>query len=210
MGEWENTVILFVSDNGASAEQIIRGDGHDKKAEPGTEESYLCLGPGWSTAANTPFRYHKSWVHEGGVASPLIVHWPEGIKSPGEFRSTPSHFVDIVPTMLDLAGYKDDPAWKGEDTPPFAGISLSAAFNTDRTIDRDCIFFHHIGHKAIRMGRWKLVAVHQGKWELYDMERDRSELHNLAAEQPERVKEMAGKWKELSRTFISQAGEERE
>ncbi len=201
MGEWGNTVILFASDNGASAEQIIRGDGHDKKAEPGTEESYLCLGPGWSTAANTPFRYHKSWVHEGGVASPLIVHWPEGIKSRGGFRSTPSHFVDIVPTMLDLAGHKD--------TSPFAGISLTAAFNTDRTVDRDCIFFHHIGHKAIRMGRWKLVAVHHGKWELYDMETDRSELHNLASEQPERVKKMAGKWKELSRTFISQAGEER-
>ncbi len=79
MGRWDNTVTLFVSDNGASAEQIIRGDGHDKRSVPGSGESYLCLGPGWSTAANTPFRYHKLWVHEGGIASPLIVHWPDEI-----------------------------------------------------------------------------------------------------------------------------------
>ena len=210
MGQWENTVILFVSDNGASAEQIIRGDGHDKAAALGSEESYLCLGPGWSTAANTPFRYHKSWVHEGGIASPLIVHWPEGIKARGELRRAPSHFVDIVPTLLDLAGQTNAPEWRGKDTPPLAGVSLAKAIREDCDTDRDSIFFRHIGHRALRVGKWKLVAVHHGKWELYDMERDRSELHNLAGEHPDRVRKMAALWERSHKTFIEQSGEQRD
>lgn len=210
MGQWENTVTLFVSDNGASAEQIIRGDGHDKKSTPGTGASYLCLGPGWSTAANTPFRYHKSWVHEGGVASPLIVHWPDGIRARGELRHAPSHFVDILPTMLEWAGQKVDPAWKNPNSPPLAGVSLVRAIRENRDPERDYIFFRHIGHRALRMGKWKLVAVHHGKWELYDMESDRSELHNLARKYPERVKQMAETWEHAHATFIAQAGEKRD
>ena len=210
MGEFENTVIMFVSDNGASAEQIIRGDGHDRRAPPGSGESFLCLGPGWSTAANTPFRYHKSWVHEGGVASPLIVHWPGGMEAPGELRRTPCHFVDILPTMIDLAGGKYAPAWKGKNTPPPAGVSLAPALNEDVDIPRNSIFFHHIGHRAIRMGKWKAVAVNHGKWELYDMEADRSELNNLALRYPEKVRRMRAEWESLNETFIRQAGEQRD
>lgn len=206
MGQWENTVALFVSDNGASAEQMIRGDGHDKRATPGSGESYLCLGPGWSTAANTPFRYHKSWVHEGGIASPLIVHWPKGIRSKGELRRAPSHFVDIVPTMLDLAGQKKPPAWRGKDSPPLAGVSLARAFREDVDIDRECIFFRHIGHRALRVDKWKLVAVHHGKWELYDMDSDRSELNNQAKKHPGRVRRMAALWEDCHRTFVGQSG----
>lgn len=209
MGQWDNTVVMFVSDNGASAEQIIRGDGHDKKAVPGSEESFLCLGPGWSTASNTPFRYHKSWVHEGGVASPLIVHWPEGIKARGELRSTPGHFVDIVPTMLELAGMKEFPEWRGKDCPPLAGVSLARAFHENCEIDRECIFFEHIGHRALRIGKWKLVAVKNGKWELYDMESDRSELNDLARKHPDRVRTMAELWRRYYKNFVEQAGERR-
>jgi len=210
MGEWENTVTLFVSDNGASAEQIIRGDGHDKSSTPGSGESYLCLGPGWSTASNTPFRYHKSWVHEGGIASPLIVHWPDGITVKGELRHAPSHFVDLVPTMLEWAGQRKEPAWRGENSPPLVGVSLARAIREDCDTGRDCIFFRHIGHRALRMGKWKLVAVHYGKWELYDMEKDRSELHNLAGEYPKRVKQMAELWEGLHQEFVDQAGEVRD
>ena len=210
MGEFENTVIMFVSDNGASAEQIIRGDGHNRKALPGSGESFLCLGPGWSTAANTPFRYHKSWVHEGGVASPLIVHWPEGIEARGEFRHALCHFIDILPTMLDLAGGSAAPAWRGKETPPLAGVSLAPALEEDRDISREPIFFYHKGHRAIRAGKWKLVAVYHGKWELYDMEADRSELHNLAADYPERVSQMKTRWAALNETFIQQSGEQRD
>ncbi len=206
MGQWENTVTMFVSDNGASAEQIIRGDGHDKQASPGSEESYLCLGPGWSTAANTPFRYHKSWVHEGGISSPLIVHWPAGIQAQGELRHAPSHFVDLVPTLLELAGQKTDPDWRGTGRPPLAGVSLVRNLREDGDTGRDAIFFRHIGHRALRVGRWKLVAVNHGRWELYDMDSDRSELHNLADKHPGKVRQMAAQWERSHRTFVRQAG----
>ena len=209
MGEFENTVILFVSDNGASAEQIIRGDGHSKSAPMGSEESYLCLGPGWSTAANTPFRYHKSWVHEGGVASPLIVHWPAGMRARGELRHAPGHFVDILPTLLDLAGAEGMPEWRGKEAPPLAGTSLVPALHEDCAIPRDCIFFSHIGHRAIRAGDWKLVSVKFGRWELYDLANDRSELRNLAAAHPEKVREMAALWQEKAAAFFAQSGEPR-
>ena len=104
MGAFEDTLILFVSDNGASAEQMIRADGHDREAAPGSAKSHLCLGPGWSSAANTPFRLHKSWVHEGGIASPWIMHWPNGISRKNQLVHTPCHFVDILPTLIELSG----------------------------------------------------------------------------------------------------------
>ncbi|MCH8528885.1 MAG: sulfatase-like hydrolase/transferase [Kiritimatiellae bacterium] len=162
------------------------------------------------TASNTPFRYHKSWVHEGGISSPLIVHWPDGIRARGELRHTPSHFVDIVPTLLEWAGQTTDPDWKGQDSPPLAGVSLVRAIRENCEAKRDFIFFRHIGHRALRMGRWKLVAVHHGKWELYDMESDRSELCNLADKHPERVRRMAGIWERAHETFIAQSGETRD
>ncbi len=209
MGEYENTVILFVSDNGASAEQIIRGDGHDKSATPGTEESYLCLGPGWSTNCNTPFLYHKSWVHEGGIASPLIVHWPAGIAETGGLRRTPSHFVDLLPTLLDMTGTDTMPEWRNPNAPPLPGVSLLPALNEDREIPRDFIFFSHIGHRAIRVGNWKLVALKDGPWELYDLATDRSELHNLAASHPEKVTELAALWQKTATQYEQQSGVQR-
>src|SRR4029453_70092 len=93
-----------LSDNGASAEMMVRDDGHDPAAAPGSAKSHLCLGPGWSSVANTPFRRHKTWVHEGGISTPLIAHWPPGIKTPGERRQSTGHVVDMVPTVLEAAG----------------------------------------------------------------------------------------------------------
>jgi arylsulfatase A-like enzyme len=209
-GEWENTVTIFVSDNGASAEMMIRGDGHEKGSVPGTGESYLCLGPGWSTAANTPFRYHKSWVHEGGIASPLIVHWPAGIASQGELRRMPSHFIDVVPTFLDLAGAATAPSWRSDNSPSLPGKSLALALANDVDVPRDPIFFRHDGHRALRDGKWKIVSLRNGPWELYDMEKDRSELHNLARNAPDRVRKLAAEWRSMHRRYVKQAGEARD
>jgi arylsulfatase len=108
MDALDNTLIIFLSDNGASAEIMVRDDGHDPKAAPGSASTYLCLGPGWSNMCNTPFRRHKTWVHEGGSCTPLIAHWPDGIEARGELRHTHGHVIDIVPTILDLAGISSD------------------------------------------------------------------------------------------------------
>ena len=195
MGQFENTLILFASDNGASAEQIIRGDMHNRNAPLGSAASYLGLGPGWSTAANTPLRLHKHWTHEGGISSPFIVHWPAGIRDRGKLRRTPAHFVDIVPTLLELTGSKPEPSWNNLAPPRFPGKSLVPAFTRDTAIDREFIFFHHMTNRGLRSGPWKLVSAGaDAPWELYDIREDRGETNNLAAQFPERVTQLASLW----------------
>ena len=203
-GHRDDTLILFASDNGASPEQLIRGDGHDPSAPPGSARTFLGLGPGWSTASNAPFRLHKSWVHEGGIATPLIAHWPAGIAARGELRHAPAHLVDVVPTLLQLAGVNPPASHGGEPRPPLAGRSLVPAFAADRPIERDFLFFEHIGNRALRVGDWKLVAVKGGPWELYDLARDRVELHDLAAARPDKVRELAAIWARHDDEFRSQ------
>ncbi|MBT4864547.1 MAG: arylsulfatase [Planctomycetaceae bacterium] len=194
MGEYENTLIFFASDNGASAEIMVRHGGHDPKAPPGSAASYLCLGPGFSSAANTPFRRHKTWVHEGGISTPLIVHWPAGIQARGELRRTPGHVIDIAPTILEVAGIEKPTEWEGEAIPAAPGHSLVPAFGQEVEIDRDSIWWLHEENRAIRVGDWKLVAAKGDPWALYNLETDRAEAHNLAAKKPELVKELAAAW----------------
>lgn len=202
MGAYENTVILFVSDNGADATQMIRGNKHDRSAAPGSWRSFLCLGPGWSTAANTPFRFHKCWVHEGGIASPLIVHWPSGLRARGELRRNPGHFVDLLPTVLELAGARASPAWKGKPVPPLAGRSLAPALASDGTVSHDFLFFHHLGNRALRVGDWKLVSAGRGgPWELYDLRTDRCESNNLAPQHPDKTRELSEAWQRHETQF---------
>jgi arylsulfatase len=194
-GESDNTIVLFASDNGASAEQLIRGDGHDPASSPGSASSYLGIGPGWSTAANTPFRLHKSWNHEGGISTPLIVRWPAGIASRGEIRHTPGHLVDLVPTLLELAGLPAPQSAGGENRPPLPGRSLVPALTKDVAIGRDFLFFKHSGNRALRVGDWKIVSAGpDGPWALYDLSKDRGENHDLASSRPEKVKELAEVW----------------
>ena len=208
MGALDDTVIFFVSDNGASAEQIIRGDMNDRSAPPGSAKSYLCLGPGFSTAANTPFRLHKSWVHEGGISSPMIVHWPAGLAAQGELRHNPCHFVDILPTVIDLAGANDySRQWHGQTAAPLPGTSLAPAFAQDGTVEHEFLYFHHMNNKAIRVDDWKLVAKGpDGPWELYDLRTDRRESVDLADRHPEKVRAMAALWQKQEDTFRKQAG----
>ncbi len=205
MNAFENTLILFASDNGASAEIMVRNGGHDPQAAPGSAETYLCLGPGFSSACNTPHRRHKTWVHEGGISTPLIAHWPAGITAKNELRHTPAHVIDIVPTVLELAGIQKPKEWKGEPIPEAPGKSLVRAFAKDETIARDSLWWLHEGNKAIRIGDWKLVAAKGDPWELYDLKTDRAEQHNLAAKMPDKVKELEAAWQQQTDSFTELA-----
>lgn len=195
MNALDNTVVIFVSDNGASAEQMIRGNGHDPSAPLGSAKTFVCLGPGWSNACNTPLRLHKVWVHEGGIASPLVVHWPAGIAARGELRRDVCHFIDIPVTLLQLAGGQWPSRYDGGSVPPSPGLSLVPAFGRDGAVAHDLLWWCHEGNRAIRVGDWKLVAEGaQGPWELYDMRTDRSESDNLAGRMPQKVAELADRW----------------
>ncbi len=194
MKAFENTIIFFASDNGASAEMMIRDGGHDPTAPAGSAKTYLCLGPGFSSAANTPFRRHKTWVHEGGISTPLIAHWPAGISAKGELRHTPGHFVDIVPTVLEVAGVEKPKDWKGDPIPEAPGHSLVPAFSKDVVIPRESLWWLHEGNRAVRVGDWKLVAAKGDPWELYDLRTDRAEQINLAAKMADKVRELEHVW----------------
>lgn len=195
IGTFDNTLIFFMSDNGASAEQIIRGDGHDPAAPLGSQATFLGLGPGWSTVANTPFRLHKSWVHEGGIATPLIVHWPKGFSARGELRHNPGHLIDLVPTVLDVAGGKRLETWDGKPVPLAPGKSLIATLTKDHTVSHDYLWWQHDNNKAVRVGDWKLVATRDdADWSLYNLKEDRSETNNLAAKNPEKARELEQVW----------------
>ncbi|MBN2295964.1 MAG: arylsulfatase [Pirellulales bacterium] len=203
MGVYDNTLIFFASDNGASAEIMVRHGGHDPQAAPGSAATYLCLGPGFSSASNTPFRRHKTWVHEGGISTPLVVHWPAGIQARGELRHTPAHIIDIVPTILDVVGIEKPTEWGDKPIPPAPGRSLAPAFHQNLTVDRNLLWWLHEGNRAIRVGDWKLVAAKNDSWELYDLSNDRAESHNLVQERPEKAKELESLWnrelKDISR-----------
>lgn len=190
----ENTLVMFVSDNGASSEQILRGDGNDPSAPLGSAKSYLCLGPGWSSAANTPFRLHKSWTHEGGITTPLIVHWPAGINTPGELRHDPGHLIDLLPTALDITSASRPAEVAGLKVPPLPGKSLSSSFAKDGSVKHDSLWFYHDGHRAVRLGDWKWVSKSGQPSELYDLATDRSEIRNLAAKFPEKVIQLEHAW----------------
>jgi arylsulfatase len=205
MGAYENTLILFASDNGASAEIMVRNGGHDPQAAPGSAATYLCLGPGFSSASNTPHRRHKTWVHEGGISTPLIAHWPKGITAKNELRHTPAHVIDFVPTVLELAGLTKPKEWLGEPIPDAPGRSLVPAFAKDVTIARDSLWWLHEGHRAIRVGDWKLVAAEGEPWELYDFKTDRAEQRNLATKMPDKAKELQQLWERQTASFTELA-----
>ena len=208
MDAFDDTLIFFLSDNGTSAEIMVRDDGHDPEADPGSAATYLCLGPGWSTTANTPFRRHKTWVHEGGIATPLVVHWPRGIAARGELRHNVGHVIDLVPTLLEVAGseatrYLEQRAASNQISrgPAFPGHSLVPVFAKDKTVARDYLWWSHEGNRALRVGDWKLVAAAEQPWELFDLSRDRTETSDLAAEHRDRVRDLEQLWTERMNEF---------
>jgi arylsulfatase A-like enzyme len=156
---------------------------------PGPADTYIAYGRPWANASNTPFRLYKHWVHEGGISTPLIAHWPAYIKAHGQFRNQPGHLIDIMATCVDVAEAKYPTEYKGHKIQPMEGKSLLSAFD-DEPIEREAIYWEHEGNRAVRQGKWKLVSKRPGGWELYDLEADRTELNNMAEDYPEKVRHL--------------------
>ena len=192
----ENTVVMFISDNGACAETAGNGN-ISTIGTAATMESYRTA---WANASDTPFRLYKSYVHEGGVSSPLIVQWPKGLTvAKGSFCPTVGHLMDLMPTFLELAGARYPGEFNGNEIYRLPGQSLVPIF-TGKDIPREAICYEHEANRAIRKDNWKLVSravfrpPYTGQWELYDLEKDRTETHNLAGQYPDMVTEMAAMW----------------
>jgi arylsulfatase len=154
------------------------------KVLPGPGDTYLAYGRGWANVSNTPFREYKHWVHEGGISTPLIVHWPNGISAKGELRNQPGHLIDIAATVYDLAS-----ATYPKDAAPLEGRSLVPAL-AGKPIEREAIYWEHEGNRAVRVGNWKIVAKHDQPWELYDIASDRVEANNLVTKHPQTVQDL--------------------
>jgi arylsulfatase len=189
LGQDENTLIIFLADNGGCAEEIDRGE---KGAPAGTVQSYLSYGLPWANASNTPFRLYKHWVHEGGISTPFIARWPSVIKQQGKLTQQPGHLIDVMATCLDVAGADYPKTYNGKPITPLEGKSLRPVFEGKQRQGHQALYWEHEGNRAVRQGKWKLVSKYPGSWELYDVEADRTEMTNLAASQTPRVRRMAG------------------
>ncbi|HVJ87355.1 MAG TPA: arylsulfatase [Caulifigura sp.] len=231
----DNTLVMFLQDNGACAEQMGRSgnmkhpdiprpekptlaamkatdlhsgivpdqtrDGYPvrmgKNAMPGGDDTYIAYGRGWANVSNTPFREYKHWVHEGGISTPLIMHWPAATAAAnrGKLFKEAGHLVDLMATCVDVADAKFPATLGDAKTVPLEGVSLAPALSLASLKRAQPIFWEHEGNRAIRIGQWKLVSKGKGgAWELYDIESDRIEAKNLASAQPDRVKSMSAQW----------------
>ncbi len=188
---FDNTLILICSDNGACPFERTRG----KEYKPWDPKSYWCYDPGWAHVGNTPFRWYKQNQHEGGIASPLIAHWPEGLKAKaGSITKQPGHLIDISATLADIAGARYPTTYAGRDITPLQGKSLLPVLQGKQRQPHDWLYFQFSNNRAIRKGDWKLVSARGGKWELYNLADDRNELNDLSAKHPQRVKELQALW----------------
>ncbi|HEY2838563.1 MAG TPA: sulfatase-like hydrolase/transferase, partial [Pirellulales bacterium] len=196
-GATENTLVLFLSDNGASAEALDSwpnpARGHKPGSVIGTAESHRCLEVGWATAANTPFRMHKMWIHEGGISTPLIAAWPKGIAARGELTKQVGHVIDLTPTFLELAGVAYPQKFAGRELRPLDGQSLVPVLQGAAPVERT-LGWEHEGNRGLRAGDWKVVASYGGEWELYNLAKDRTETVDLAAQEPDRLRQLTDQW----------------
>lgn len=207
-GEEDNTIFLFLSDNGACAEDLpsegwimnfadentLEGRpvsiGNESRRRPGGEDTYISYGLPWANASNTPFRLFKHWIHEGGIAAPFIIQWKSGIRQKGVLRKTSLHFIDIFPTLLELAGGTYPETRNGQDVTPLEGESFVKSFNESTWEREKPIFWEHEGNCGMRFGQYKLVRKYPGPFELYDMKKDRTELNDISKNCPELTKKM--------------------
>lgn len=205
-GVLDNTLILFLSDNGGNAEGgppgVTRGEG-----PIGGPQSHVLLGMDWATLANTPFRRYKHFTHEGGISTPLIAHWPAGIPADrrGALEKQPVHLIDIMATAVDLAGATYPRALDGHAIEPMQGLSLRPALLGKPLSRTEPLCWEHEGNKAVRDGKWKLVLRHRQPWQLFDMDADRTEQHDLAQQHPELVARLERAWNAWAeRTFVDE------
>lgn len=193
----EETVIMFLSDNGGCAE--LPG-GVDTSRTPGVEEFYTTCGPGWAYAQNTPFRRFKQWVHEGGISTPLIVRWP-GTVAAGSWCREVGHIIDLLPTCADLANVPIPTEHSGAAVLPTEGLSLRPLLTGNTRTGHPALFWEWAGNRAVRQGDMKLCWDKKVKeWELYNLVQDRTEMNNLASTQPETVEKMSKLWLDWARS----------
>ena len=221
-GVLDNTLIMFLADNGGCAEELpVNGwirkgrlaretldgrpmrDGNDPSIVPGPDDTFASYGVPWANASNTPFRRYKHWVHEGGISTPLIVHWPAVVKEGGQFTDQIGHVIDLMATCVDAAGATYPRKYNGHEIHPLEGKSLLPAFRGESMADRGPIFWEHEGNRAVRLGKWKLVSKYPGQWELYDLEADRTELNDLSKHQPEKRRELVSAYNDWAeRSYV--------
>jgi arylsulfatase len=199
-GRFENTLLLVLADNGASPERY-RNPGFDRASEtrdgrpiryvdaaPGPETSWDYIGTSWASAANTPYRYWKKESYDGGCRTPLIAHWPAGLKTaPGATTDQLGHVIDVTPTCLDLAG-------AAPPAKPPEGQTLAPILRGERRPGHDALFFEHEGGRALLAGDWKLTALPRGPWQLYHVSADATETRDLAPSDPTRAADLAAAW----------------
>ena len=198
LGQTENTMVLFLADNGGCDESGLYGFERKKGGELGTDSSFASYGLCWANASNTPFQFFKKDNHEGGIASPLIVHWPEGIKQKyhGKLRHEPTHVIDIMATAVQLAGAEYPARFRGHEILPLEGRSLLLTFE-GKPLDRTALYWEHVGNRAVRSGDWKLVAntrFREQEWELYNLRADRTETVNLINQREDKAQELKMLW----------------
>ncbi|MFK7765789.1 MAG: arylsulfatase [Mariniblastus sp.] len=199
MGVRDNTLVMFLDDNGACPFQRTKEKTIKENLMPWNPESYWCYDHRWAHACNTPFREYKQNQHEGGITSPMIVSWPAKITNKGEITTQPGHLVDIMATCLDVAETSYPTKFKGESLTPPRGLSLKPIFEGNIRKPHDAIFFSFYGkNNAIRVGDWKLVNINFGEFELYNLAEDRTELNDVSQSNPAQLKIMLDKWNELS------------
>ena len=191
LGRADTTLVLFASDNGCSAEVVrIRGTG-----EIGTMTRWTSLGRDWANVSDTPYRYYKNYSHEGGICTPLIAYWPQGITNPGRVSRHVGHFIDFMATFIDVGGAKYPAQFGGRKIVPLEGKSLLPVFQGKTAAREGALFWQWSRGRAVRKGKWKLVAWN-GEWQLYDMEKDRCETKDLAASHPDVVSELDSLYKD--------------
>lgn len=200
-GELENTLIVFLSDNGACP---YDRNNIGKDLEPYDPKSRWTDSTGWAWARNTPFRFYKQNQFEGGASTPALFHWPAGIKAPkGSVTEAPAHLVDLLPTLAEIAGAEIPAAFPGREPTPLAGTSLTPVLAGKKWDSRPPIHLLYGSDRGLRDGDWKLVSFKSQPWELYDISKDRTELNNLAAQHPERVAAMAKAWHDIAKKTMS-------